>query len=59
MTMRRFKVYKNANIGNLVLKKVLKQHIYLIDNQVLSDIAGNSRQKGSNREQIANFVGTN
>jgi hypothetical protein len=57
--MRRFKVYKNANIGNLVLKKVLKQHIYLIDNQALRDITGNSRQKGSNREQIANFVGIN
>ena len=31
--MRRFKVYKNANIAKLLLKKLLKKKLYTIDNQ--------------------------
>lgn len=38
MIMRRFKVYKNANIDNLVLKNVLKAQIYMFDNQYFNVI---------------------
>ena len=38
--MRRFKVYKNANIGNLVLKKVLETQNYILDNQLVMSKAG-------------------